>query len=110
MAQGVREAPREGRAWGFQLLTVNTRGYGQTSQHRRTPDALNKCSVLSAQNEVHPASRPDALEHQGHPQLSPGPDPTFLPSSRVMTYREHTAWVVKAYLQKHPEGHIMSVR
>ena len=41
---------------------------------------------------------------------SPGPDPSFLPSSRVMTYREHTAWVVKAYLQKHPEGHIMSVR
>lgn len=31
-------------------------------------------------------------------------------SSRVMTYREHTAWVVKAYLQKHPEGNIMSVR
>uniref|UniRef100_A0A8C5ISK6 Regulatory associated protein of MTOR complex 1 n=1 Tax=Junco hyemalis TaxID=40217 RepID=A0A8C5ISK6_JUNHY len=29
---------------------------------------------------------------------------------RVMTYREHTAWVVKAYLQKHPEGNIMSVR
>lgn len=27
-----------------------------------------------------------------------------------MTYREHTAWVVKAYLQKHPEGNIMSVR
>lgn len=33
----------------------------------------------------------------------------FVPS-RVMTYREHTAWVVKAYLQKHPEGNIMSVR
>lgn len=44
------------------------------------------------------------------PQLCPGPDPSFLSSSRVMTYREHTAWVVKAYLQKHPEGHIMSVR
>lgn len=26
-----------------------------------------------------------------------------------MTYREHTAWVVKAHLQKHPEGRIMSV-
>ncbi|XP_044941669.1 regulatory-associated protein of mTOR isoform X2 [Mustela putorius furo] len=32
-----------------------------------------------------------------------------LSECRVMTYREHTAWVVKAYLQKHPEGHIMSV-
>lgn len=30
--------------------------------------------------------------------------------SRVMTFREHTAWVVKACLQKHPEGHIVSVR
>lgn len=30
--------------------------------------------------------------------------------SRVMTYREHTAWVVKAHLQKRPEGHIVSVR
>ncbi|KAF6299574.1 regulatory associated protein of MTOR complex 1 [Rhinolophus ferrumequinum] len=28
---------------------------------------------------------------------------------RVMTYREHTAWVVKACLQKRPEGHIVSV-
>uniref|UniRef100_A0A8C2I1I8 Regulatory associated protein of MTOR, complex 1 n=1 Tax=Cyprinus carpio TaxID=7962 RepID=A0A8C2I1I8_CYPCA len=28
---------------------------------------------------------------------------------RVMTYREHGAWVVKAYLQKEPEGHIISV-
>lgn len=60
--------------------------------------------------KVHSASRPDASECQGGPQLCPGPDPSFLPSSRVMTYREHTAWVVKAYLQKHPEGHIMSVR
>ncbi|KAL8163450.1 UNVERIFIED_CONTAM: hypothetical protein K2H54_021996 [Gekko kuhli] len=33
-----------------------------------------------------------------------------LSECRVMTYREHTAWVVKAYLQKHPEGNIMSVR
>ncbi|CAO2646329.1 Regulatory-associated protein of mTOR [Lemmus lemmus] len=32
-----------------------------------------------------------------------------LSECRVMTYREHTAWVVKAYLQKHPEGHIVSV-
>ncbi|XP_006869581.1 PREDICTED: regulatory-associated protein of mTOR isoform X2 [Chrysochloris asiatica] len=32
-----------------------------------------------------------------------------LSECRVMTYREHTAWVVKAYLQKRPEGHIMSV-
>ncbi|XP_014742919.1 PREDICTED: regulatory-associated protein of mTOR [Sturnus vulgaris] len=32
-----------------------------------------------------------------------------LSECRVMTYREHTAWVVKAYLQKHPEGNIMSV-
>ncbi|XP_064126660.1 regulatory-associated protein of mTOR isoform X2 [Loxodonta africana] len=32
-----------------------------------------------------------------------------LSECRVMTYREHTAWVVKAHLQKHPEGHIMSV-
>ncbi|XP_069339064.1 regulatory-associated protein of mTOR isoform X2 [Eulemur rufifrons] len=32
-----------------------------------------------------------------------------LSECRVMTYREHTAWVVKAYLQKHPEGRIMSV-
>uniref|UniRef100_A0A8C5W7W3 Regulatory associated protein of MTOR complex 1 n=1 Tax=Microcebus murinus TaxID=30608 RepID=A0A8C5W7W3_MICMU len=31
-----------------------------------------------------------------------------LSECRVMTYREHTAWVVKAYLQKHPEGRIMS--
>lgn len=31
-------------------------------------------------------------------------------SSRVMTYREHGAWVVKAHLQKEPEGHIISVR
>ncbi|XP_054449253.1 regulatory-associated protein of mTOR [Pteronotus mesoamericanus] len=28
---------------------------------------------------------------------------------RVMTYREHTAWVVKASLQRRPEGHIVSV-
>ncbi|KAF6096782.1 regulatory associated protein of MTOR complex 1 [Phyllostomus discolor] len=28
---------------------------------------------------------------------------------RVMTYREHTAWVVKALLQRRPEGHIVSV-
>ncbi|XP_051754044.1 regulatory-associated protein of mTOR isoform X3 [Ctenopharyngodon idella] len=28
---------------------------------------------------------------------------------RVMTYREHGAWVVKAHLQKEPEGHIISV-
>uniref|UniRef100_A0A8D2CWU7 Raptor N-terminal CASPase-like domain-containing protein n=1 Tax=Sciurus vulgaris TaxID=55149 RepID=A0A8D2CWU7_SCIVU len=32
-----------------------------------------------------------------------------LSECRVMTYREHTAWVVKAHLQKHPEGHIVSV-
>ncbi|XP_043352288.1 regulatory-associated protein of mTOR isoform X6 [Dermochelys coriacea] len=32
-----------------------------------------------------------------------------LSECRVMTYREHTAWVVKAYLQKYPEGNIMSV-
>ncbi|XP_054832790.1 regulatory-associated protein of mTOR isoform X1 [Eublepharis macularius] len=32
-----------------------------------------------------------------------------LSECRVMTYREHTAWVVKAYLQKHLEGNIMSV-
>ncbi|KAG8507507.1 Regulatory-associated protein of mTOR, partial [Galemys pyrenaicus] len=32
-----------------------------------------------------------------------------LSECRVMTYREHSAWVVKAHLQKHPEGHIMSV-
>lgn len=32
-----------------------------------------------------------------------------LSECRIMTYREHTAWVVKAYLQKHPEGHIVSV-
>ncbi|XP_066093550.1 regulatory-associated protein of mTOR [Saccopteryx bilineata] len=32
-----------------------------------------------------------------------------LSECRVMTYREHTAWVVKAYLQKRPEGHIVSV-
>ncbi|XP_051037697.1 regulatory-associated protein of mTOR [Phodopus roborovskii] len=32
-----------------------------------------------------------------------------LSECRVMTYREHTAWVVKAYLQKHPDGHIVSV-
>uniref|UniRef100_A0A8D1LZI0 Regulatory associated protein of MTOR complex 1 n=1 Tax=Sus scrofa TaxID=9823 RepID=A0A8D1LZI0_PIG len=32
-----------------------------------------------------------------------------LSECRVMTYREHTAWVVKAHLQKHPEGRIMSV-
>lgn len=30
--------------------------------------------------------------------------------SRVMTYREHGAWVVKAHLQKETEGHIISVR
>lgn len=50
---------------------------------------------------------------------SAGPSRSLLPPfqtflslslSRVMTYREHTAWVVKAYLQKHPEGNIMSVR
>lgn len=42
------------------------------------------------------------------PQGSDGP---LAPScSRVMTYREHTAWVVKACLQKRPEGHIVSVR
>uniref|UniRef100_A0A4W3JWU3 Regulatory-associated protein of mTOR n=1 Tax=Callorhinchus milii TaxID=7868 RepID=A0A4W3JWU3_CALMI len=28
---------------------------------------------------------------------------------RVMTYREHAAWVVKAYLQKSPDGNIISV-
>ncbi|XP_053766425.1 regulatory-associated protein of mTOR [Desmodus rotundus] len=28
---------------------------------------------------------------------------------RVMTYREHTAWVLKARLQRRPEGHIVSV-
>ncbi|XP_067315543.1 regulatory-associated protein of mTOR isoform X3 [Pseudorasbora parva] len=28
---------------------------------------------------------------------------------RVMTYREHGAWVVKTHLQKQPEGHIISV-
>ncbi|XP_055069749.1 regulatory-associated protein of mTOR isoform X4 [Misgurnus anguillicaudatus] len=28
---------------------------------------------------------------------------------RVMTYREHTGWVVKAHLQKEGEGHIISV-
>ncbi|NWW83410.1 RPTOR protein, partial [Climacteris rufus] len=32
-----------------------------------------------------------------------------LSECRVMTYREHTAWVLKAFLQKHPEGNIMSV-
>ncbi|XP_037665950.1 regulatory-associated protein of mTOR [Choloepus didactylus] len=32
-----------------------------------------------------------------------------LSDCRVVTYREHTAWVVKAYLQKEPEGHVMSV-
>lgn len=41
---------------------------------------------------------------------SPHTVPLSLVPSRVMTYREHTAWVVKAYLQKHPEGNIMSVR
>lgn len=30
--------------------------------------------------------------------------------SRVMTYREHGAWVVKAHLQKETDGHIISVR
>lgn len=33
-----------------------------------------------------------------------------LPLSRVMTYREHGAWVVKAHLQKETDGHIISVR
>ncbi|XP_078427294.1 regulatory-associated protein of mTOR isoform X1 [Cetorhinus maximus] len=28
---------------------------------------------------------------------------------RVMTYREHTAWVVKTYLQRSPEGNIITV-
>ncbi|XP_030064455.1 regulatory-associated protein of mTOR [Microcaecilia unicolor] len=28
---------------------------------------------------------------------------------RVMTYREHMAWVVKAHLQKHSDGNIISV-
>uniref|UniRef100_A0A8C5RAJ9 Regulatory associated protein of MTOR complex 1 n=1 Tax=Leptobrachium leishanense TaxID=445787 RepID=A0A8C5RAJ9_9ANUR len=28
---------------------------------------------------------------------------------RVMTYREHTAWVIKTHLQKHSDGNIMSV-
>ncbi|XP_075073014.1 regulatory-associated protein of mTOR isoform X1 [Mixophyes fleayi] len=28
---------------------------------------------------------------------------------RVMTYREHTAWVVKTHLQKHTDGNILSV-
>ncbi|XP_068119978.1 regulatory-associated protein of mTOR isoform X2 [Hyperolius riggenbachi] len=28
---------------------------------------------------------------------------------RVMTYREHTAWVVKTHLQQQPEGNILSV-
>ncbi|KAM5308287.1 regulatory-associated protein of mTOR isoform 1-T1 [Glossophaga mutica] len=32
-----------------------------------------------------------------------------LSECRVMTYREHTAWVVKARLQRRPEGHIVSV-
>uniref|UniRef100_A0A2I2Z187 Regulatory-associated protein of mTOR n=1 Tax=Gorilla gorilla gorilla TaxID=9595 RepID=A0A2I2Z187_GORGO len=32
-----------------------------------------------------------------------------LSECRVMTYREHTAWVVKASLQKRPDGHIVSV-
>ncbi|KAM8786673.1 regulatory-associated protein of mTOR [Rhynchonycteris naso] len=32
-----------------------------------------------------------------------------LSECRIMTYREHTAWVVKACLQKRPEGHIVSV-
>uniref|UniRef100_G1PCJ8 Regulatory associated protein of MTOR complex 1 n=1 Tax=Myotis lucifugus TaxID=59463 RepID=G1PCJ8_MYOLU len=32
-----------------------------------------------------------------------------LSECRVMTFREHTAWVVKACLQKRPEGHIVSV-
>nr|KAF6417035.1 regulatory associated protein of MTOR complex 1 [Molossus molossus] len=32
-----------------------------------------------------------------------------LSECRVMTYREHTAWVVKACLQRRPEGHIVSV-
>ncbi|XP_029706454.1 regulatory-associated protein of mTOR [Takifugu rubripes] len=35
--------------------------------------------------------------------------PLCLSCSRVMTYREHGAWVVKAHLQKEPEGHIISV-
>lgn len=30
--------------------------------------------------------------------------------SRIMTYREHGAWVVKAHLQKDTDGHIISVR
>lgn len=30
--------------------------------------------------------------------------------SRVMTYREHGAWVVKAHLQKETDGNIISVR
>lgn len=30
--------------------------------------------------------------------------------SRVMTYREHGAWVVKAHLQKETDGHVISVR
>ncbi|KAL4676867.1 hypothetical protein H8957_008535 [Semnopithecus entellus] len=32
-----------------------------------------------------------------------------LSECRVMTYREHTAWVVKASLQKRQDGHIVSV-
>ena len=32
------------------------------------------------------------------------------PFSRIMTYREHGAWVVKAHLQKETDGHIISVR
>lgn len=62
--------------------------------------------LLKTKSTLPPVLMPQSVR-EAH---SPGPDPSFLPSSRVMTYREHTAWVVKAYLQKHPEGHIMSVR
>lgn len=54
-------------------------------------------------------ARPGACLSSSPGLTSPCPFVPFVPS-RVMTYREHTAWVVKAYLQKHPEGNIMSVR
>ncbi|ELW68221.1 Regulatory-associated protein of mTOR [Tupaia chinensis] len=41
--------------------------------------------------------------------LQKRPEGHIVSVSRVMTYREHAAWVVKAYLQKRPEGHIVSV-
>lgn len=95
LAGGLTAAPHHGERW----------------VEATDPETEQTLTALSERSrEVTAAPQPAPVLPAPAACSPPGSDPVPLPCSRVMTYREHTAWVVKAYLQKHPEGHIMSVR